>query len=224
MKIVLEAFASARERLGFSSSDFEVREGSLASDVIRELSVLHPEAALVLESSRLAVNDGYVTPETPLSAGDVLSILPPVSGGLPSAVVGPDPVDATEAAKAVASEAAGAIVTFLGTVRCANAGQCVAAIEYEAKSGMAVTELERLIAEARQRFAVDRIFIRHRTGLLKVGEISVAIAVSAAHRLPAYEANAWLLEELKRSVPIWKHEVRIVNGREERVWLGEGGG
>src|SRR5215831_7189194 len=112
--------------------------------------------------------------------------------------------------------AAGAVVTFLGTTRNQNAGRRVVRLEYEAFTRMAERELRRLASEARRRWPLRRIAIAHRTGVVPVGEASVGIAVSAAHRGEAFAACHWLIDRLKEIVPIWKKE----HFRGGTVWIG----
>jgi molybdopterin synthase catalytic subunit len=178
----------------------------------------------VLAASRFALDESYVDRSSALHEGAVLSIIPPVSGGGFSSIVDANPINLDEALAAVSSGRDGAVVFFLGTVRDSNAGHCVTAIDYESKVSMAVRELDRLIEEAVTKFPISSAFIRHRTGRVPVGEASVVIAVAAPHRSAAYEANAWLLDQLKKVAPIWKHEERLIDGTIERVWLGAGGG
>jgi len=116
----------------------------------------------------------------------------------------------------VSSPTAGAIATFIGTARNHNGGRRVISLEYEAYPEMAERELARVGEEARRRWDVERIAIVHRIGPVQISEVSVAIAVSAAHRHEAFEACRFAIEELKKTVPIWKKEV--FEGGE--LWIG----
>ncbi len=116
----------------------------------------------------------------------------------------------------VSSPMAGAIATFLGTARNHNSGRRVISLEYEAYPEMAERELARVGEEARRRWDIERIAIVHRIGPVQISEVSVAIAVSAAHRHEAFEACRFAIEELKKTVPIWKKEV--FEGGE--LWIG----
>jgi molybdopterin synthase catalytic subunit len=100
----------------------------------------------------------------------------------------------------------GAVAVFLGTVRDHNAGRRVLFLEYEAYPEMAEAELRRIGEEARGRWPVSRVGVVHRTGRLEIGEASVAIVVASAHRAAAFEACRFVIETLKRTVPIWKRE------------------
>jgi molybdopterin synthase catalytic subunit len=118
--------------------------------------------------------------------------------------------------RAVRDPAAGAMVTFLGTTRNANAGRRVVRLEYEAFASMALREMRALAAEAARRWPLRRIAIVHRVGTVPVGETSVGIAVAAGHRPEAFAACRWLIDRLKESAPIWKCE----HFRGGQVWVG----
>ena len=100
----------------------------------------------------------------------------------------------------------GALAVFLGTVRDHNAGRRVLFLEYHAYPAMALAEMARIEAAAVTRFSVSRIAVAHRTGRLAIGEVSVGVAVAAAHRADAMDACRFVIDELKKSVPIWKKE------------------
>ncbi len=99
---------------------------------------------------------------------------------------------------------AGALVTFSGIVRATEGNRIIPHLEYEHYAGMAERELEDLVGEARSRWPLRRIGLQHRVGIVAVGEPSVLVAVSASHRAEAFEAARFLIDELKRRVPIWK--------------------
>ena len=108
----------------------------------------------------------------------------------------------------------GAISLFVGTVRDTNDGRSVAAIDYSAYTEMAESELEKIIAEAEDRFGVAALVVEHRVGALALGDVSVAIAAAHAHRGPALDATRFVIEEIKTRVPIWKLEHYTDGGRE----------
>lgn len=116
------------------------------------------------------------------------------------------PIDYAALTEAVRSPQAGAVVLFLGTVREMTGGRQTVALDYDAYPQMAEVKMAELEAEARRRWPVIETTIVHRTGHLKLGEISVAVAVSAPHRGQAFEAGRFLIDELKVRVPIWKKE------------------
>ena len=117
------------------------------------------------------------------------------------------PLDTCSLLAAVASEAAGANVLFTGTTRRTTGDQTTEWLDYEAYEPLATTELNALRQEAVAQFGLTGCAIAHRLGRVAVGETSVAVAVSAAHRREAFAAASWLMDELKRRVPVWKHEV-----------------
>jgi molybdopterin synthase catalytic subunit len=126
------------------------------------------------------------------------------------------PIDVAALLREVTSRATGATTLFVGTVRDVNDGRAVTGIEYSAYSAMAHDEMERIAAEASERFHGVRVAIEHRVGMLGLEEISVAIAVAHPRRAPAMDASRYIIEELKRRVPVWKQE-HYVDG--ERVWI-----
>ncbi len=119
-----------------------------------------------------------------------------------------NPIDPTAVLGSARSVAAGAVVLFLGTVRETTDGRQTLSLDYEAYAEMARQTLGELEAEARQRWPLVECQVVHRLGHLALGEVSVAIAASAAHRQPAFEAAAWLIDRVKQVVPIWKKENR----------------
>jgi molybdopterin synthase catalytic subunit len=132
------------------------------------------------------------------------------------ALVDQTPIDLGALVAAVSHEGAGAVASFVGVVRDVNEGAAVQGIEYEAYTPMAARELSAILDEAAARWPGLRAAARHRVGYLAVGEISVAVAVSSPHRVPAFEGCRYVVEELKRRVPIWKCE-HYADGR--RAWV-----
>ena len=124
------------------------------------------------------------------------------------------PIDPAEVTRRVRHAANGAVVLFLGTVREQNDGHAVTGIEYSAYRSMAERELTNIVREAVQRTGSDDIAVEHRLGELRVGECSVAVAVAHAHRGSAFDGASYVVEELKRRVPIWKREHYADGSRE----------
>ncbi len=116
------------------------------------------------------------------------------------------PIDTAAILKAVESRNAGAVVLFLGTTREMTGGRKTHSLDYECYAEMAQAKLAELEAEARRRWPVLECAIVHRLGHLKIGEASVAIALSTPHRQDAFEAGKWLIDTIKEVVPIWKKE------------------
>lgn len=119
----------------------------------------------------------------------------------------------------VSSTRNGAALLFLGTVRDMNDGQAVTALDYSAYGSMAERELAAIAREAADRWGTEDIVVEHRTGTLGLGDISVAIVVAHPHRGPAYEASRYIIEELKKRLPIWKREHYASGARE---WVANG--
>lgn len=130
------------------------------------------------------------------------------------------PIDRQRVTEAVQSPAAGAVVTFDGVVRNQARGKQVTHLFYEAYSSMALKELEKLRRQTLSRFPVHEVAVVHRLGRLEIGESSVFIAVSSSHRADAFEACRYLIDNLKRKVPIWKKE----HYQDGEVWIEEYGG
>lgn len=133
-------------------------------------------------------------------------------GGLVNA----EPIDLGALVAAVTHAGAGAVASFVGAVRDTNEGAAVTGIEYEAYAPMADRELRTILAECAERWPGVRAAARHRVGYLAVGEVSVAVAVASPHRGPAFDACRYVVEQLKRRVPVWKRE-HYADGR--RAWV-----
>lgn len=127
-----------------------------------------------------------------------------------------DPIDLNELVRYVTDPEAGAIATFIGTTRNNNEGRKVIALDYEAYPEMAEKELARIGYDALKQWPICRMAVVHRLGPVQIGDASVIIAVSSAHRDAAFAASRFAIEEIKKTVPIWKKEV--FEGGE--VWIG----
>ena len=211
MRVVVRLFAGLRERAGARSRELDLPEGATVADVWPALGLGDEPAGLLY-----AVNRAYVERTRALAAGDEVALIPPVSGG--AFRLSGEPLSLEAAVSEVASDDAGAVATFVGTTRRRSRGRDVVRLEYEAYEGMAEAEMERIAAELRARYALLDVAIHHRVGTVGVGETSVVIAVSAAHRADALAACRDAIDELKVTVPLWKKEV--YEGGEE--WVGRG--
>ena len=127
-----------------------------------------------------------------------------------------DPIHTDEVLRDVGDDGSGAVLLFLGTVRDHAEGRPVAGLKYEAYEPMAQSVLLEILEDARVRTGVECLSAVHRVGELAIGEVSVAIAVSSAHRGSAYEASRLVIEEVKRRLPVWKKE-RFADGDE--AWV-----
>ena len=127
-----------------------------------------------------------------------------------------EPIDSSTVVERVGAPEDGAVALFLGTVRNRNEGRPVGGMEYEGYGEMAREQLAAIVAEAAARAGTDRIAAVHRLGELAIGEVSVAIAVSTPHRAEAFDAARYVIEEIKKRLPVWKRE-RYLDGKAE--WL-----
>jgi molybdopterin synthase catalytic subunit len=125
-------------------------------------------------------------------------------------------IDPTEVLGRVGAPEDGAVLLFLGTVRNHADGQAVDGMTYEAYEGMATPVLSEIAREAAAKLGTDRVAVVHRVGELAIGEISVAIAVSSPHRAQAFDASRYVIEEIKKRLPVWKHE-HFTDGRSKWV-------
>src|SRR6476619_5224221 len=211
MKVAVRLFAALRERAGARETALELDEGASIDDVWPALGLGDEPAGLVY-----AVNRAYVDRGTPLADGDEVALIPPVSGG--AFVLSEEPLSLERAVREVASDDAGAIATFVGTTRARSRGRDVVRLEYEAYEGMAETEMERIASTLKERHELIDVAIHHRVGPVEIGETSVVIAVSAAHRQSALAACKEAIDTLKETVPLWKKELYV--GGE--AWVGQG--
>lgn len=135
--------------------------------------------------------------------------------------LGPSVIDIAALTAAVQGADCGAVSLFVGAVRNQNGGRPVTAVEYTAYEAMAIAEMQKIVAELEAAEPGLRVAVRHRTGLLAIGEASVVIAAAHPHRAPALAATARAIEELKRRVPIWKRE-HYADGTREWVHASQG--
>ena len=211
MQVRIRLFAGLRERAGTGSRTLELEEGATVGDVWPALGLGDEPAGLLY-----AVNRRYADAGTALAEGDEVALIPPVSGG--DFRLTPEPLSLDAVVGEVRRDEAGAIATFLGTVRSRSRGRDVRHLEYEAYEGMAEETMADLARELTQRHGLTAVAIHHRVGRVEIGEPSVAIAVSAPHRAAALAACTEAIDTLKQTVPLWKKEV--YEGGEE--WIGQG--
>ncbi len=196
----------------------EWRKFAVGESVSGLLAKLHRDGAIdaaALGSLAVAVNELYATPAQVLEDGDEVAILPPVSGGADEMIgLVREPIDAGEITRAMKAGADGAVCVFDGIVRDNTRGRQTLHLDYEAYEEMALRQLRLLRAEAIEHFGVREVAIVHRLGRLLVGETSILIVVASAHRGAAFDACRWVIDTLKKTVPIWKKE-QFVDGA---VW------
>jgi molybdopterin synthase catalytic subunit/molybdopterin converting factor small subunit len=211
VRVVVRLFAGLREQAGTDRRELVLGDDAVLADVWPALELGDEPPGLLY-----AVNRAYAEPAQPLADGDEVALIPPVSGGAFRLTQGP--VNLTSVVVEVVDERAGAIATFLGTVRAQSRGRDVLALEYEAYEEMAEEVMAEIAEELRSRYDLCKVAISHRLGRVEVGETSVAIAVSAPHRQDALAACADAIDALKARVPLWKKE--LYEGGEE--WIGRG--
>jgi molybdopterin synthase catalytic subunit len=159
-----------------------------------------------------SVNQEFAEWRAPLASGDEVAFLPPVSGGQPVKTANDiyelvrAPIRVAEIVVHVKAPEDGAVVIFDGIVRNHSGGRATLYLEYEAYETMALAKMREIGAEIRARLSIHRIALVHRLGRLEIGETSVLIAISSAHRPAAFDACRFAIDTLKRTVPIWKKE------------------
>jgi molybdopterin synthase catalytic subunit len=221
MRVRVVFFGILKDLVGSSERELELRTGATAEDLWAALQAQTPGLARFEKSVAVAVNQHYSEPGALLHEGDEVALLPPVSGGSGYAAGEPDakpamtsahcrlqhaPIAADTVISGIRRGEDGAIVVFDGIVRNHSRGRRTLYLEYEAYEKMALDALEALATEAKTRFEVRECVIVHRLGRLEIGETSVLIVVASAHRAAAFDASRWIIDTLKRTVPIWKKE------------------
>jgi|SRR5271166_1580874 len=206
MRVRVLFFGLLKELAGRSSDGLELGEGALVSDVLAHYESSIPAMKQALASLAVAVNQQYAGAETELKADDEVALLPPVSGGSGIASIVRDPIDTEGVLKRIKRAEDGAAVVFEGVVRNQTRGRTTLYLDYEAYEEMALEQMEELAERALKQFQVRDLALVHRLGRLEIGETSVLIVVASPHRAAAFDACRWLIDTLKRTVPIWKKE------------------
>jgi molybdopterin converting factor subunit 1 len=209
MKLKVRLFAMLRERAGRDSVEIELPAGATVADAILALREQPGLELLDRLPVRLAVNRQYADPGQQVAAGDELAAIPPVSGGAPEAAAGaavqarvrPEPLSIDALSAAVRRPAAGAVVVFQGITR------EVESLEYEAYAEMAEARIAAILADCVARHGLEAAAAEHRTGTVPLGEASVIVAVSAAHRGKAFAGAREAIDRIKAEAPIWKREI-----------------
>jgi molybdopterin synthase catalytic subunit len=209
VRVTVRLFAGLRERAG--RARLELDDVARVDDVWPKLGLGEEPPGLLY-----AVNRQYVERESEVADGDEIALIPPVSGGSFRLVDGP--LDVGAVLREVEDPQAGAVASFIGTVRSRSRERDVVHLEYEAYEEMAEEMLRQLAAALTERHRLCAAAIHHRLGRVEIGEASVVIAVSAPHRTAALDACREAIETLKATIPLWKKEVYA--GGEE--WIGRG--
>ncbi len=216
MRVRVLFFGMLKEMAGRPAEEIDLQDGASVRDVLAHYEAKVTDLRRSLPFVAIAVNQQYAGPDTKLNANDEVALLPPVSGGLDGDLYDPKArlharlVRATIETQVTVQNLRrgedGAVLAFEGVVRNQTRGRKTMYLEYEAYEEMALAQLEKLAAESLEKFQVRAVAIVHRLGRLEIGETSVLIAVASAHRAAAFEACRWLIDTLKRTVPIWKKE------------------
>jgi molybdopterin synthase catalytic subunit len=191
VKVRVRLFAGVRERAGRDELELDLPEGARVADALAHVAHLAPGVSLVL-----AVNREYAGPDVVLHAGDELAVVPPVSGG----AVLDEPLSLDAVAARVRDPRAGAVVTFSGVTR------EVDHLDYEAYAEMAAQRIDAIVAEAIETHGLCAAAADHRIGRVPLGEASVVVAASAAHRGEAFAGAREIIDRIKAEAPIWKKE------------------
>jgi molybdopterin converting factor subunit 1 len=214
MTITVQLFASLAEAAGTRSVEVEASQTSetTAGTLTEAVFARFPALAELRASVIVAVNAEYVEPDFPVSPGDDVALIPPVSGGGEIEDdayfrITEELLDVGALHDLVLRPKAGAVSMFSGVVRDNNLGREVDYLEYEAYPAMATKVMRQIAEEMRCRWEVCAVAIHHRRGRLEIGEASVLIAVSSPHRQEGIEACHYAIDRLKQIVPIWKKEV-----------------
>lgn len=224
MQVRILLFGVLKDLFGATESTIELPQGASVAELLETMNArlgpsLQPSN---LRGIAVSVNAEYATLTHVLREGDEVGLLPPVSGGGPSRnedihdETSPEqsvvtaltrvPVDAEFMIASAKQGEDGAVVVFDGIVRNNTRGRTTLYLDYEAYEEMALRQMDELGREARSKFGVRQVIIIHRLGRLQIGETSVLVIVSSAHRAQAFDACRWLIDTLKKTVPIWKKE------------------
>lgn len=213
MRVRVLLFGMLKDLAGKSSDSMDLPDHACVRDVLARYESTIPRFKDSLPSLAFAVNQQYAKAETTLHDGDEVALLPPVSGGRDDATnksrhaaIVHDRIDAQQIRSTLSSPEDGAVAIFEGIVRNHSRGRKTLYLDYEAYEDMALQEMESLAEQALREFKIREVAIVHRLGRLEIGETSVLIVVASAHRGPAFDACRWLIDTLKRKVPIWKKE------------------
>ncbi|MFZ0417726.1 MAG: molybdenum cofactor biosynthesis protein MoaE [Candidatus Sulfotelmatobacter sp.] len=231
MRVHVLFFGVLKDLVGKASDWIELRDGAPVREVLEHYAAQAPGLKESLAALAVAVNQEYAGPESVLKADDEVALLPPVSGGLGESAEcdaasglpeGPfdsaqgkrqryasiirDPIDTALVLAKIKRGEDGANVVFEGVVRNQTRGRKTLYLDYEAYEEMALRQMDGLAEQALKQFQVRDVALVHRLGRLEIGETSVLIVVASAHRAAAFDACRWLIDTLKRTVPIWKKE------------------
>jgi molybdopterin synthase catalytic subunit len=214
MRLRVLCFGRLRELLS-PEIVVELSSPATVDDLWKLLREQHPGLVPYDGAIAIAVNQAFAVLSTPLEAGDEVALLPPVSGGLCEPVLPlvsaharlqSEPINSAQLLAQIKAGEDGAVCLFDGVVRNHTHNRRTLYLEYHSYPAMALDEMERLASEALRLFPVRDLRIVHRVGRLAIGETSVLIVVASAHRAAAFDACRWIIDSLKKTVPVWKKE------------------
>ncbi len=220
MQVRVVYLGMLRDVAGRGHEVVSLAEGSRLGDLYANLEGRFPKLQGFRNSLALALNQEYADAGAELHDKDEVALLPPVSGGSDDdstaetpillisehARITREPIKTAVVLSAIKHPADGAIVTFDGIVRNHSRGRPTLYLDYTAYEAMALRKMEQLAQQALANYAIRDVRLVHRLGRLQIGEASVYIAVASAHRAAAFDACRWLIDTLKKTVPIWKKE------------------
>jgi molybdopterin synthase catalytic subunit len=215
MRVRVLVFGVLKDLISQPSGELDLPDGATVAVLLDHYRHRATGNGSLWSSLAVAVNREYVTAAHPLSDGDEVALLPPVSGGVPDPLAeGSSPhvaivhqrIDAHTIVTSLECPEDGALVIFDGMVRNNSRGRRTLYLVYEAYEEMALAQIRVLALKVLADFPIRDVAIVHRLGRLEVGETSVLIAVASAHRAAAFDACRWLIDTLKKTVPIWKKE------------------
>lgn len=206
MEVRVLFFGMLKDLAGRGSDRLTIREGASLGDVLTHYEKEFPRLTELLPSIAMSLNREYAGPEAALQPDDEIALLPPVSGGSPRTRIIREKIDVLTLTANLKRPEDGALAVFEGVVRDNTRGRRTRYLDYECYEEMALKKMEELAEQALAQFKVREVAIVHRVGKLEVGETSVLIVVASAHRGAAFDACRWLIDTLKRTVPIWKKE------------------
>lgn len=210
MQVRVLFFGMLKDLAGCASDSLSLPENATLEDVLRHYETRMPRLKEFAASIAMSVNQEYASSDARLKSGDEVAFLPPVSGGAedrhPHVAIVRESIDAKARLARIRHPEDGAVLSFEGIVRNQTRGRRTLYLDYEAYETMALKQMEELAVRALAEHKIRDVAIVHRLGRLQIGETSVLIAVASAHRAAAFEACRWLIDTLKRTVPIWKKE------------------
>jgi molybdopterin synthase catalytic subunit/molybdopterin converting factor small subunit len=208
MQVKVLLFAALAERANRREVFVPLEEPATVHTLLAAIGKLHPELADLLPSCFVSVNQEYADVGTNIGPDDEIAILPPVSGGEDGRFrITDQPLSADALIRLVSNPRAGAVLTFVGTVREFTRGQRTVSLTYDAYAPMAIQKMKQIADEIKQRWPQAEVAMHHRIGDLAIEDIAVIIAVATPHRNESFEAGRYAIERLKQIVPIWKKEI-----------------